>query len=85
MEIVFRPDGTGVLVHSDEAAPVAHAVGAVTPRRASHVEPTAALTWTADMAPSGGPVLGPFATRTEALQAEHAWLASWLAGTGRRG
>jgi hypothetical protein len=30
--------------------------------------------WTADMSPVGGPVLGPFATRTEALQKETEWL-----------
>ena len=30
--------------------------------------------WAADMAPSGGPVLGPFESRTEALAAEVKWL-----------
>ena len=43
-------------------------------RRASHVEPTEDARWTADMAPVGGPVLGPFDTRTAALDAEHVWL-----------
>ena len=32
----------------------------------------------ADMAPSGGPVLGPFPSRAEALAAEAAWLADHL-------
>jgi len=43
--------------------------------RASHVEPALAGGWTADMAPAGGPVLGPFAKRADALAAEQAWLA----------
>lgn len=42
-------------------------------RRASHVEPDGE-NWTADMAPEGGPVLGPFPTRNEALSAERDWL-----------
>jgi hypothetical protein len=42
--------------------------------RASHVEPHSAGGWTADMSPVDGPVLGPFALRQEALNAEVAWL-----------
>jgi hypothetical protein len=38
--------------------------------RASHVEPDAESYWWADMGPSGGPVLGPFRSRSEALGAE---------------
>jgi hypothetical protein len=30
--------------------------------------------WWADMLPMNGPVLGPFATRSEALQAEMVWI-----------
>ena len=41
--------------------------------------PTADGRWTADLRPVGGPVLGPFARRSEALEAERAWLeANWL-------
>jgi hypothetical protein len=48
-------------------------------RRASHVEPTHGRHWTADLRPIGGPVLGPFKHRSEALTAEIAWLeANWL-------
>ncbi len=47
--------------------------------RASHVEPTPDGRWTADLRPVVGPVLGPFAHRSEALEAERAWLeANWL-------
>jgi len=42
-------------------------------RRASHVEPTNDA-WIADLSPVGGPVLGPFQLREEALQAEVTWL-----------
>lgn len=42
--------------------------------RASDVEPTADCRWQADMGRVGGPVLGPFASRAEALAAEVEWL-----------
>lgn len=43
-------------------------------QRASHVEPDDTGNWWADMAPSGGPVLGPFLLRSLALDAELHWL-----------
>lgn len=43
-------------------------------KRASHVEPNEQGKWTADMSPVGGPVLGPFDFRQEALTAETDWL-----------
>ena len=43
-------------------------------RRASHVEPWPGGGWLADMAPVGGPKLGPFALRRDALDAEFAWI-----------
>ena len=49
-------------------------LGSLTISRASHVEPTASGEWTADMAPSDGPILGPFRTRSAALAAEIDWL-----------
>jgi hypothetical protein len=53
--------------------------GAVTIRRASHVEPDESRAWWADLAPVQGPRLGPFALRSEALVAEVAWLhRHWL-------
>jgi hypothetical protein len=50
------------------------ALGACTIQRASVVEPDGLGQWWADLALSGGPVLGPFRRRSEALAAEVAWL-----------
>lgn len=46
--------------------------------RASRVEPDASGHWYADMSPVGGPALGPFGKRSEALAAESAWLRDRL-------
>ena len=43
-------------------------------KRASNVEPTVNGEWTADMKLSGGPILGPFTKRSDALKAEVEWL-----------
>ncbi len=50
------------------------ALGACTIQRASVVEPDSLGQWWGDLALSGGPVLGPFRRRSEALAAEVAWL-----------
>jgi hypothetical protein len=56
------------------------ALGPLDIARASHVEPDANGQWTADLTPVAGPMLGPFRRRSEALDAEAAWLgAHWLA------
>ena len=55
------------------------ALGSPRITRASHVEPDVRGRWLADLAPVGGPVLGPFERRSEALDAERSWLeANWL-------
>lgn len=47
--------------------------------RGSHVEPTTDGQWTADLSPVNGPLLGPFAQRSQALDAERVWLEqNWL-------
>jgi hypothetical protein len=47
--------------------------------RASHVEPDRSGQWHADLGLVGGPVFGPFAQRSDALDAERAWLeTNWL-------
>ena len=54
-------------------------LGRLSIRRGSHVEPTPDGQWTADLAPVQGPLLGPFPTRTAALNAEVTWLQEhWL-------
>ena len=71
-ELFVHPDGTarglyGELIDAAE-------IGPATTVRASHVEPHPSGGWTADLQPSGGPVLGPFPLRSDALAAERAWL-----------
>ncbi len=57
-------------------------LGAVSIRRASHVEPNDLGQWWADLSPVDGPRLGPFLLRSQALEAELAWLeAHWPAPT----
>ena len=54
-------------------------LGQLSIRRGSHVEPDAKGQWLVDLAPIRGPVLGPFASRSQALAAEETWLlAHWL-------
>ena len=63
----------------DEALDLS-ALGPPVITRASHVEPGPDGRWSADLLPVGGPVLGPFALRSQALDAERAWLEQhWLA------
>jgi hypothetical protein len=77
MQLVIQPSGTIRCIYA-EAIPLA-ALGAVSISRGSHVEPTPAGNWLADLSPVAGPVLGPFADRSQALEAEHTWLESnWL-------
>ena len=53
-------------------------IGKLQITRASHVEPDWDGNWWADMGPSGGPVLGPYGSRTEALGAERVWLQTGI-------
>jgi hypothetical protein len=54
-------------------------LGQLSIRRASHVEPDPFGRWWADLAPVGGPRLGPFGRRAEALASEAQWLRThWL-------
>mgnify|MGYP001614302368 CR=1 FL=1 len=77
--IAIRPDGTIVLIYTDDLESLASAGRAVI-ARASHVEP-APGGWTADMSPSGGPILGPFRLRQQALDAEVEWIGRHVIGT----
>lgn len=80
MPLLIERGGT-IRCRYDEAIDL-RTLGRVAIRRASHVEPDAAGCWLADLSPVGGPVLGPFVTRSSALAAEAAWLdAEWLPAT----
>src|SRR5262249_13372468 len=72
MQLGVRPDGNVVCLY-DELIDLS-ALGKQHIRRASHVEPDAGGLWHVDLAPSGGPQLGPFPCRSVALQAERDWL-----------
>jgi hypothetical protein len=56
-------------------------LGAISIRRASQVEPDDQGRWWADLLPMRGPRLGPFAVRSQALDAERLWLEEFLVGT----
>lgn len=72
MELVVGCDGVARCIY-DEALDLRE-IGKLQITRASHVEPDAEGYWWADMGPVDGPVLGPYGSRTDALQAERGWL-----------
>ena len=77
MELVITTAGKIRCVYGEELD--LRALGRADIRRGSHVEPTTDGRWTADLAPVGGPILGPFEQRCSALEAEIAWLSEhWL-------
>jgi len=81
MQLVISPDGTTRCLYGE--AIDLPTLGQVTINRGSHVEPDDQGQWWADMAPVSGPRLGPHTRRSEALQAEVAWLeANWLGPAG---
>jgi hypothetical protein len=72
MQIVVQPDGSVCTLY-DEAIDLA-ALGRLSIRRASHVEPDESGHWWADLAPIAGPRLGPFDRRSLALAEERVWI-----------
>ena len=52
-------------------------LGSLSIVRASCVEPNEHGQWLADLSPVGGPCLGPFSLRSEALAAEQIWLEEY--------
>jgi hypothetical protein len=77
MDLVVAPNGTVRAIY-DESLDLT-SLGRLAIRRASHVEPTPEGRWQADLTPVGGPVLGSFDRRSEALKAERTWLERhWL-------
>ena len=77
MDLLIEPSGTVRCVFGEEID--LGELGRLSIRRGSHVEPTPDGQWTADLSPVNGPLLGPFPTRTAALNAEVRWLQEhWL-------
>lgn len=75
MSHAIRVDVAGVLtfVWSDELYPLT-VEGATAIYRASHVEPDIRGGWRADLSPIGGPVIGPYRLRRQAIEAEVEWI-----------
>jgi hypothetical protein len=73
-------DGSVFFIWDDVLGADLRDLGTMTIARASHVEPTVDARWTADMGPSGGPVLGPFDRRADALAAEVVWIKQHVLG-----
>ncbi len=81
MQLVIKPDGAVRCLYGEEID--LHTIGCPTIARGSYVEPDEHGRWTADLLPAGGPKLGPFDHRSQALAAEREWLeANWLIPTG---
>jgi len=81
MNLLILPDGTVRAIYAEDIDLTN--LGPALISRASHVEPDSHGRWLADLGPVGGPVLGPFAFRSEALSAELTWLeANWLVASG---
>jgi hypothetical protein len=77
MDLIVLPCGTVRANYSEDIELAS--LGPPTIVRDSYVEPDREGRWLADLAPVSGPVLGPFSRRSDALQAELAWLeANWL-------
>jgi hypothetical protein len=77
VQLVITPHGTARCVYGEEID--LHVLGSLTVARASHVEPDQHGRWLIDLSPVGGPTLGPFLRRSDALTAEHGWLGeNWL-------
>ncbi len=77
MQLVISQTGSVRCIYDEELD--LHRLGRMTIRRGSFVEPAVNGQWSADLAPVNGPVLGSFKRRSDALEAERAWLIDhWL-------
>ena len=75
--IVVDAGGAVKAIYSEEL-PLG-VLGSLSIRRASHLEPDAQGRWWADLSPVGGPKLGPFDLRSQALAEETTWLSERMA------
>ena len=81
MQLIIEPGGAARCLYSE--AFDLRALGRLAIHRASHVEPDEHGRWLADLSPVEGPVLGPFLSRSQALEAEVRWLEErWLKPEG---
>ena len=77
MQIIVDSQGNARCIYGETIS--LSRLGSIKIRRGSHVEPIASGKWIADLSPVGGPKLGPFAIRSQALTAERRWLEQhWL-------
>ena len=77
VQLVINGDGSVRYIYVDELD--LSTLGPLAITRASHVEPDSGGQWLADLSPVGGPILGPFLKRSQALDAEQVWLNDrWL-------
>jgi hypothetical protein len=80
MQLVVGPSGRVRAIYSELID--LDTLGRLAITRASQVEPDDEGRWHADLRPVEGPVLGPYPLRSQALEAEVAWLeAHWLRST----
>ena len=73
IEVSIDEDGGAKAIYSDELAEYFAETGAKI-TRASSVEPGLDGKWTVDLTVSGGPVVGGFRLRDDALKYEVEWL-----------
>jgi hypothetical protein len=84
MQLVIHPGGSVSCLY-DESLDLA-TLGPLTIRRGSHVKPDTEGQWRGDLSPVNGPRLGPFAQRSQALEAKREWLESnWLTSQAAAG
>lgn len=76
---IDKKTGEIIAIHNDDLAEVLEKVGKIEIARASHVNHRDGG-WYADLAPSSGPILGPFKRRDAAIAAEIAWLSANVIG-----
>jgi hypothetical protein len=75
--VAIAPGGKITAIYRDDLADL-FAQGETKITRASSVEPAPGGGWASDLTASGGPVLGPYSLRKQALDAEIDWLESNL-------
>jgi hypothetical protein len=81
MQLLIDRQGNGLCLYSEDIDLAS--LGHLSICRASYVEPDATGQWWTDLLPVGGPKLGPYQKRTQALEAEIIWLQQWLEGRNR--